>query len=69
VQNRFTSVVSNLQSTSTNLTSARSGIQDANFASETANMTQESILQQAGTAVLAQANSLPKNVLSLLQNL
>jgi flagellin len=69
VQNRFTSVVSNLQSTSTNLTSARSGIQDADFASETANMTEESILQQAGTAVLAQANSLPKNVLSLLQNL
>jgi flagellin len=69
VQNRFTSVVSNLQSTSTNLTSARSGIEDADFASETANMTQESILQQAGTAVLAQANSLPKNVLSLLQNL
>ena len=69
VQNRFTSVVSNLQSTSTNLTSARSSIQDADFASETANMTQESILQQAGTAVLAQANSLPKNVLSLLQNL
>jgi flagellin len=69
VQNRFTSVVSNLQSTATNLTSARSSIQDTDFAAETANMTQESILQQAGTAVLAQANSLPKNVLSLLQNL
>jgi len=69
VQNRFTSVVSNLQSTSQNLTSARSGIQDTNYAAETANLTQANILQQAGTAVLAQANSAQKNVLSLLQNL
>jgi flagellin len=69
VQNRFTSVVSNLQSTAQNLTSARSGIEDTNYAAETANLTQANILQQAGTAVLSQANSSQKNVLSLLQNL
>jgi len=68
-QNRFTSVVSSLTSAAQNLTAARSSIQDANFASETANFTQASILQQSGTAVLAQANSIPKNVLTLLQNL
>jgi flagellin len=69
VQNRFTSVVSDLQSTSQNLTSARSGVQDTNFAAETANLTQANILQQSGIAVLSQANSVQKNVLSLLQNL
>lgn len=69
VENRFQSVVSNLQSTATNLTASRSTIQDTDYAAETANMTQAQILQQAGTAVLAQANSQPKNVLSLLQNL
>jgi flagellin len=68
-QNRFTQVVASLQTTTTNLSAARSAIQDTNFAAETANMTQANILQQAGTAVLAQANSLPKTVLSLLQNL
>jgi flagellin len=69
VQNRFTSVVSSLTSTAQNLTQARSTIQDADFAAETADYTQASILQQSGTAVLAQANSIPKNVLTLLQNL
>jgi flagellin len=69
VQNRFTSVVSDLQSTAENLTSARSGIQDTNYAAETANLTQADILQQSGIAVLSQANTNQKNVLSLLQNL
>lgn len=67
LQNRFTSAISNLQTTSTNLSSARSRIQDTDFASETANMTRNQILQQAGTAMLAQANSLPQSVLSLLK--
>jgi len=60
-------VVSNLQSTSENLSASRSRIRDADFASETANMTRGQILQQAGTAMLAQANSLPNGVLSLLR--
>jgi len=67
VQNRFTSTVTNLQTTSENLTASRSRIQDADFASETASMTRGQILQQAGTAMLAQANSLPNGVLSLLR--
>lgn len=67
VQNRFASVVSNLQTTSENLSASRSRIQDTDFAAETANMTKNQILQQAGTAMLAQANSLPNNVLSLLK--
>ena len=67
IQNRFSSVITNLASTSENLSAARSRIQDADFASETANLTRAQILQQAGTAMLAQANSLPQNVLSLLQ--
>ncbi|WP_043114941.1 flagellin [Solimonas soli] len=67
VQNRFESVVSNLATTSENLSAARSRIQDADFAVETANMTRAQILQQAGTAMLAQANSAPQNVLSLLK--
>ena len=66
-QNRFSSVVSTLQTTSENLSAARSRIMDADFASETASLTRGQILQQAGTAMLAQANSLPNNVLSLLQ--
>lgn len=66
-QNRFESVVTNLQTTSENLTASRSRIQDADFASETAELTRSQILQQAGTAMLAQANSLPNTVLSLLQ--
>ena len=67
VQNRFSSVVSNLQTTSENLSASRSRIQDTDFAAETANLTKAQILQQAGTAMLAQANSLPNNVLSLLK--
>ena len=67
VQNRFSSVVSNLQTNSENLSAARSRILDADFAAETANLTRGQILQQAGTAMLAQANSLPNNVLSLLR--
>ncbi len=67
VQNRFESVVSNLSTTSENLSSARSRIMDTDFAKETANLTRTQILQQAGTAMLAQANSAPQSVLSLLQ--
>jgi flagellin len=67
IQNRFESAISNLQTTSENLTGARSRIQDADFAAETANLTRGQILQQAGVAMLAQANSLPNNVLSLLR--
>ena len=67
VQNRFESVVRSVQTTSENLSASRSRIVDADFAAETANLTRAQILQQAGTAMLAQANSLPQNVLSLLQ--
>ncbi len=67
IQNRFSSTIANLQTTSENLSASRSRIQDADFAAETANMTRGQILQQAGTAILAQANSLPNNVLSLLR--
>lgn len=67
IQNRFTSVVSNLNTSTENLSAARSRIQDTDFASETANMTKSQILQQAGTAMLAQANQLPQSVLSLLK--
>jgi flagellin len=67
VQNRFASTISNLQTTSENLTAARSRIQDADFAAETASLTRGQILQQAGTAMLAQANSLPNGVLALLR--
>ncbi|MFC4308552.1 flagellin [Steroidobacter flavus] len=66
-QNRFTSVVASLQTTAENLTASRSRIQDADFASETAAMTKAQILQQAGTAMVAQANSAPQGVLSLLR--
>jgi flagellin len=67
IQNRFESVISNLSSSSENLTASRSRIQDADFASETANLTRGQILQQAGTAMLAQANGLPNGVLALLR--
>lgn len=67
VQNRFTSTISALQSTSENLTSARSRIQDTDFAAETANLSRAQVLQQAGTAMLAQANASSQNVLSLLR--
>lgn len=66
LQNRFDSTVANLQNVSDNLSAARSRIQDADYASEMANLTKNQILQQAGTAMLAQANSMPQSVLSLL---
>jgi flagellin len=67
MQNRFTSVVTNLQTTSENLTASRSRIQDTDFAAETAQLTRGQILQQAGTAMLAQANALPNGVMTLLR--
>jgi flagellin len=67
IQNRFESVVSNLQVSVENQSAAKSRIMDADFASETANLTRGQILQQAGTAMLAQANSLPNGVLALLR--
>jgi flagellin len=66
-QNRLESTVQNLQTTSENFSAARSRIQDADFAQETANLTRAQILQQAGVAMLAQANALPQNVLTLLR--
>ena len=66
LQSRFETTISNLQTTSENISSARSRIRDTDFASETANLTRAQILQQAGTAMLSQANALPQNVLSLL---
>lgn len=67
VQNRFTSTIANLATSSENLSAAKGRITDADFASETANLSRAQILQQAGTAMLAQANSLPQQVLSLLR--
>ncbi len=67
IQNRFESTISNLQTTAENLTASRSRIQDADFAAETANLSRAQILQQAGTAMVAQANQLPQTVLSLLK--
>ena len=67
LQNRFISVVSSLTASSENLSSARSRIQDADYAAETAALTRNQILQQAGVAMLAQANALPNTVLSLLK--
>lgn len=66
-QNRFESVISQLQVAAENQTAARSRIVDADFAVETANLTRSQILQQAGSAMLSQANALPQNVLSLLR--
>ena len=65
-QNRFDAVITNLQSSVENQSAARSRIMDADFASETANMSRAQILQQAGTAMVAQANQLPQQVLKLL---
>ena len=67
LENRFDSTISNLATSTTNLSASRSRITDTDFASETANMTRAQILQQAGTSMLAQANSLPNGVLSLLR--
>lgn len=66
VQNRFENTISNLQNISENSEAARSRIRDTDYAFETANLTKAQILQQAGTAILAQANQLPQSVLSLL---
>ena len=67
VQNRFEAVIANLSNYNENLTAARSRIMDADFAAETAKLTRNQILQQAGTAILAQANSVPQAALSLLR--
>jgi len=67
LQSRFETTVNNLQTTSENMTASRSRIQDADFAAETANLSRAQILQQAGTAMVAQANQLPQGVLSLLR--
>ena len=67
IQSRFDAVISNLQVAVENQTAARSRIMDADFAQETANMSRAQILQQAGNAMVAQANQLPQQVLSLLQ--
>jgi flagellin len=67
VQNRFESTIANLQNVAENVSAARSRIQDADFAQETAALTKAQILQQAGTAILAQANQVPQGALSLLQ--
>lgn len=67
VQNRFENTISNLQNIAENVSAARGRIQDTDFAAETANLSKNQILQQAGTAILAQANQLPQAVLSLLQ--
>lgn len=66
IQNRFEAVIRNGQNVAENLTASRSRIMDADFAVETASLTRAQILQQAGIAMLGQANSLPQNVLSLI---
>ena len=66
VQNRFDNTISNLQNIAENASAARGRIQDTDFAAETANLSKNQVLQQAGTAILAQANQLPQAVLSLL---
>jgi flagellin len=67
LQSRFETTIANLQISSENLSASRSRIRDTDFAAETANLTRAQILQQAGTAMLSQANALPQQVLSLLQ--
>ena len=67
IQNRFSSTIENLQTSSENLSASRSRIQDADFAAETANLSRAQVLQQAGTAMIAQANQLPSQVLALLK--
>jgi flagellin len=67
IQNRFESTIANLQAISENLEASRSRILDADFAAETAALTKAQILQQAGIAILAQANTQPQSVLALLQ--
>ena len=67
IQNRFSSTIENLQTSGENMSAARSRIQDADFAMETANLSRAQVLQQAGTAMIAQANQLPQQVLQLLK--
>ena len=67
VQNRLSSAVTNLNNTTTNLSEAQSRIQDADYATEVSNMSKAQIIQQAGNSVLAKANQVPQQVLSLLQ--
>jgi flagellin len=67
VQNRFDAVINNLSVYTESLTAARGRIVDADFAAETAALTRGQILQQAATAILAQANALPQNALTLLR--
>jgi flagellin len=67
IQSRFESTIANIQTTAENLTAARGRIMDADFALETANLSRAQILQQAGMAMVAQANQLPQQVLQLLQ--
>ncbi|WP_141378467.1 flagellin, partial [Pseudoalteromonas carrageenovora] len=66
IQNRFDFTISNLSNISENVSASRSRIQDTDFATETAEMTKNQILQQAGTSILSQANQLPQTALSLL---
>ncbi|MEG0786605.1 MAG: flagellin, partial [Comamonas sp.] len=67
LQTRFEKTVENIDIQNENISAARGRIVDADFASETANLSRSQILQQAGTAMVAQANQLPQNVLSLLR--
>jgi flagellin len=67
VQNRFDAIISTLQVSTENEAAARGRIMDADFATETANLSRSQILQQAGTAMVAQANQLPQNVLALIR--
>jgi flagellin len=67
IQSRFETTIASLQTSSENMSASRSRIQDADFASETANLSRSQILQQAGTAMVAQANQLPQGVLALLR--
>ncbi len=66
IQNRFSHTINNLSNVEENVSASRSRIQDTDFANETAQMTKNQILQQAGTSILAQANQVPQAALSLL---
>jgi len=68
-QDRFQTAITGLNTTSTNLQSARSAIQDTDYAAATSALSKAQILQQAGTAMVAQANTVPQNILTLLQKL
>jgi flagellin len=68
-QNRFQAAIQGLTTTGTNLTAARGQIQDTDYAAATAQLAKSQILQQASTAMVAQANTIPQNILTLLQKL